>query len=145
VGAFEWHYPSVFAKEGGLPVYEEKTIAELILKIPYERTSYEMRWGETSHITIFEALFILVLGTSFESVGKLKLNKESVEWHKWDRELKFLSVEPFVAPVMASSAAGTGAGAGAGPLSFGGARSRLTRRWRSKRRSSRSKKRRANC
>jgi hypothetical protein len=72
---FEWHYPDVYTKAGGRPTYEGKTIAELISDIPYYRTWFTMRWGETN-INIFEVLFMFVLGTPFESVGKLKLDKE---------------------------------------------------------------------
>jgi hypothetical protein len=121
---FEWHYKGVFPREGGIPVYEEMTIAELISKIPYENTWFEMRWGERSHINIFEALFIIVVGVSYESVGKLTLNAESAEWRKWGSELKFLSAEPF-----------DERGAGAG-----GTRSRRTLRRRRSRRSKRNNK-----
>jgi hypothetical protein len=139
MGSFEWHYPDVFMKEDGIAVYEEKTIAELISKIPYKNTWFNMRWGEGSLVNIFEILFIIVLGVSYESIGKLKLNTESAEWRKWDRELKFTAVEPFVerAPAVAPDSAlgtGTGAGAGAGPFAFGGTRMRRTRRARQSRR-----------
>jgi hypothetical protein len=126
-------YSRVFAKVGGVPTYEEKTIAELISKIPYDDTWFTMRlWERSPLINIFEALFIMVLGVSFESVGKLTLDADSAVWRKWDSELKFLSAEPIDATTAA------GAGAGAGLVSFGGARLRRTRR---RRRSQRSKKR----
>lgn len=130
IAKFEWHYRGLFSREGGIPVYEEKTIAELISKIPYDNTWFEMRWGERSHINIFEALFIIVLGVSFESVGKLTLDAESAEWRKWDSELKFLSAGPFD-----ERAAGAGAG---------GTRSRRTRQAQRRRHSRRSKKQRTN-
>jgi hypothetical protein len=138
VSKFEWHYPDVFTKVGGVPTYEEKTIAELISNIPYAKTWFTMRWGEGLQINIFETLFMIVLGVPFESVGKLTLDVDSALWRKWDSELKFLSAEPFDAT---TAAAGAGAGAAARPVSFGGARLRRTRR---RRRSQRSKKRRAN-
>jgi hypothetical protein len=105
---------------GGVPTYEEKTIAELISKIPYEKTWVEIYWGGGSRTNIFEALFIIILGVSYESVGKLTLDADSAEWRKWDSELKFLSVEPF-------------AGAGTSVVSLGGGRRRKTRRTRKRR------------
>lgn len=139
----DWHYNTYFAKEGGIAVFEEKPVAELVSKIPYDRTSYQIRWGESSMIPILEALFILILGLSFEYVGKLTLDADSAEWRKWDRELQFLSAEPFVERVVTAPALGTGTGAGASAgagaiaVPFGG-----RRRTQRRRRSQQSKKRR---